>query len=86
MLHSPHGDPFKASTNELICALIGRLDTSNGLHALLALMIEMSDHMPIKKQWHMAGSLRDAADMIEARLAARELISLLGALDEARSC
>jgi hypothetical protein len=77
MLHRPHADPFEASTHELICALLGRLDSSDCLFSMLALMIEMSDHhMPIKKQWLMAGSLRDAADMIEQRPAVRELISL----------
>ena len=48
MLHDPHADPFKATTHELICALIGRLDTSNSLHALLALMVEMSVHIPVR--------------------------------------
>lgn len=86
MLHSPDTDPFKATTNELICALIGRLDTSNSLHALLALMVEMSEHIPVKKQYRMAGSLRDAASMIEQRPAVRDLIALLGAFERQASC
>ncbi|MGZ6316308.1 MAG: hypothetical protein ACXWNQ_03535 [Anaerolineales bacterium] len=79
MLHSPHADPFRATTHELICALIGRLDTTDCLFSLLALMIEMSDHTSIKRQWLMAGSLRDAAEMMEERPAVRDLIALLGA-------
>jgi hypothetical protein len=71
MFHSPYGDNTGLTTNELICALVGRIDASDSLLALLGLMVGMSDELPIDKQYRMACSLRDAAGMVEERAMTR---------------
>jgi hypothetical protein len=65
MFHNPYGDNTGLTTNELVCALVGRIDASDSLLALLALMVGMSDELPIDKRYRMACSLRDAAEMVE---------------------
>jgi hypothetical protein len=82
MKHDPYGDHFRVSTNELICAVFARVDAPNSLHTLLALMVEMSSELPIRKQYLMAGTLRDAASMIEKRSGVRDLIDLLALRSE----
>lgn len=67
MLHNPNSDNTGLTTNELICVLSGRLDATDSLFSLLALMVVMADELPINKRCRMACSLRDAADMIEER-------------------
>jgi len=78
MLHAPNPDNFKATTSELISAVIHRLDAPNSLHSLLALMVEASDALPINKQFRMAATLDDAATMIRERQAVRGWASHLG--------
>ena len=68
MFHNPYGDSTGLSTNELICALAGRLDATDSLFSVLALMVVMSDELSISKRCRMACSLRDAAAMIEERV------------------
>jgi hypothetical protein len=68
MFHNPYGDNTGLTTPELICALSGRLDATDSLFSVLALMVVMSDELSINKRCRMACSLRDAADMIEERL------------------
>jgi hypothetical protein len=85
MKHTPYGDNTGLSTHELICALMGRLDASNSLFSLLALMIEMSDRLSIRKQYKMAGSLRDAASLIEQRSGVRDLVDLMALMPEIAS-
>jgi hypothetical protein len=77
MKHDPYGDHFEASTNELLCAVFGRVDALDSLHTLLALMVEMSDGLSIKKQYLMAGTLHDAATLIQERPGVRDLLDLL---------
>jgi hypothetical protein len=67
MRHEPFGDHPGISTNELIFVLMKRLDAHDSLFALLGLMVEMADELPINKRCRMACSLRDCADMIEQR-------------------
>jgi hypothetical protein len=67
MRHEPFGDHPGISTNELICLLMKRLDAHASLFALLALMAEAADELPINQRCRMACSLRDAADLIEER-------------------
>ena len=67
MFHDPHGDHPGISTNELICALLNRLDAPRSLFSLLALMVELSEELSIERQYRMAATLHDAADMIEQR-------------------
>lgn len=67
MRHEPFGDHPGTSTNALICMLMARVDTYDSLFALLGLMVEMADELPINKRCRMACSLRDCADMIEQR-------------------
>jgi hypothetical protein len=77
MKHDPYGDNIRLTTAELTCALMARIDASDCLLTLLALMIEASGALPVDRQWRMAGSLRDAAQMIEARPKVRGLVDLL---------
>ena len=67
MKHRPYGDNTGLTTNELVCVLMSRLDASSCLISLLALMIEVSDELPVDNQWKIAGSLHDAARIIEER-------------------
>ena len=78
MRHEPFGDHPGISTNQLICELLSRVDTSNSLHALLALMVGTSDELPIKRQYLMACTLHDAALMIERRPEVRDWADRLG--------
>jgi hypothetical protein len=73
MLHAPNSDNLGISTNELICALVNRLDAPASLFSLLALMVETSDALPISKQYRMAQSLFDAGELILERPAVRSL-------------
>jgi hypothetical protein len=77
MLHQPYSDNFKATTSELICAVVNRLDAPASLFSLLALIAEMSGELPIDRQWRTAQSLRDAAEVIEQRPAVRDWVSRL---------
>ena len=67
MFHDPNGDHLGISTNELICVLVARFDAHDSLFALLALMVEAADELPIHKRCRVACSLRDCADIIEQR-------------------
>jgi hypothetical protein len=78
MLHAPNSDNLPITTNELVCVLVNRLDAPSSLFSLLALMTEVSDALPIDRQYRMAATLRDAADMIEARPVVREWAARLG--------
>lgn len=78
MFHEPYGDHFGVSTNELICAVMSRADASNSLFSLLALMVEMSDALPIEKQFRVACTLDDASAMIRERPAVRGWTDRLG--------
>jgi hypothetical protein len=91
MLHDPYGDHLGISTNELICALIGRVDASNSLFSLLALMVGVSSELSIERQWRLAASLHDTAELIEARPPVRDFVDLLkltrpAYTDEATPC
>lgn len=77
MFHDPNTDHFKATTNELICAIVNRIDTPDCLHSLLGLMVGMSDRLPINKQYHMAATLSDAALMIVERPEVRDWVDRL---------
>jgi hypothetical protein len=79
MLHAPNSDNTGLTTNELICAVVNRIDAPDCLHSILALMIEASDALPINKQFRMAATLDDAATMIRERPAVRGFIDLLEA-------
>ena len=68
MRHEAFDDHPGISTNELICALLARLDAKDSLFGLLALMVVMADELSINNRCRMANSLRDAADMVEERL------------------
>jgi hypothetical protein len=85
MKHDPYGDHFAASTNELICTVLARVDASDCLHSLLALMVEESSELSSSKQWRMACSLRDVAAVIEERPAVRAWIELALALTNERA-
>jgi hypothetical protein len=82
MKHDPYGDHTGLTTNELICAVIARVDASNCLFTLLALMVEASDGLSISSQYRMAATLRDAASMIEKRSGVRDLVGLLASMPE----
>jgi hypothetical protein len=76
-------------TSQLISLLMSRVDAENSLHALLALMVVASEELPIKRQYLMAGSLHDVAEMIERRPKLRDWADRLGlppADREAMSC
>src|SRR5882724_11606941 len=71
-------EPFDhMDTNQLISMLINRIDAPNCLHSLLALMVVGSEELSIKRQYLMAGSLRDVAEMIERRPEVRDLADRL---------
>lgn len=78
MLHKPKLDDVPLSTNELICVLANRLDAPSSLFSLLALLSEVSDNLSCERQFRMAGTLRDAADMISARQVVREWAARIG--------
>jgi hypothetical protein len=77
MLHNPHGDNTGLSTHELICALSSRLDASDALFSLLALLAETSTELTIDRQRRLAASLHDLAETIEQRPAVRNWIDFL---------
>jgi hypothetical protein len=77
MLHVPRPYDLPYTTHELVAALMNRLDTHECLHSLLALMVGMSGELSISRQYRMAGSLRDAASMIEHRPAVHDLANFL---------
>ena len=58
-------DHLGLTTNQLICALVARIDAQDSLFSLLALMIEQASMLPIERQCRLAGTLRDAADIVE---------------------
>lgn len=84
MLHQPKPDNLPP-TNELICALVNRFDTPNCLFALLALMTEVADELPVDRQFRMALTLFDAGELILERPAVRDWASGLRS-DEGPSC
>lgn len=89
MRHQPKPDDLPITTNELIAVLANRFETPNCLFSLLGLMTEVSDALPIERQFRMAATLRDAAEMIEARPVLREWAARLGltlTYDEGNRC
>jgi hypothetical protein len=84
MLHQPKPDNLPP-TNELICALVNRFDTPNCLFALLALMTEVADELPVDRQFRMALTLFDAGELILERPAVRDWASGPHS-DEGHSC
>ena len=83
-------EPFDhMDTNQLISMLMNRIDAPNCLHSLLALMVVGSEELSIKRQYLMAGSLRDVAEMIERRPEVRDLadrLRLMSAYSGAMQC
>jgi hypothetical protein len=78
MRHEPHGDNLGISTNELICTLVSRVDAPNSLFSLLALLTEVAVELPVHRQYLMAATLHDAAQMIEQRPEVRDWADRLG--------
>lgn len=78
MLYDPSGDLGRFPTGQLICTLIARADASSSLLAMLGLMVEVSSELSTGKQARMAASLRDAAELIEARMPVKCLNARLG--------
>jgi hypothetical protein len=58
-------DVSRLTTGALICELVGRTDATQSLFGLLGLMVAVSDDLSSDRRWRMAGSLRDAAELIE---------------------
>jgi hypothetical protein len=84
-----HGDNTGMTTNELISVLVSRTNAPSCLFSLLALMTEVSVELPIERQYMIAGSLRDAAEIIEQRPEVRDWADRLGlapAYREAMQC
>jgi hypothetical protein len=80
MKHSPHGDDTGLTTGQLVCVLVSRIDASDSLFSLLALLAESSEELSVDRQRRLAASLHDLGNLIEQRPPVRGWVDFLKAM------